>query len=924
MIYSFRTIRYIVVLLFSMIIHHVGAQNRSFCINVRSDDGAMIGCVVVLPQLERWSVSDAEGKAMFENLPQGTWAVEGRLLGYVCQTKEIVVGETANADIFLVEENYQLEDVVVTAKTGAMVGTSSVIDRTALEHQQLVSVVGALQLLPGQLTQDIDMSSAAVMTVRDTKTSDATTALGTSILIDGANVINDANLQQMSTSSISAGDIPVGTGTGVDVRSISTDRIESIEVVRGVASAEYGNLTSGAVLVNTRAGVMPLTITVKTDPRLKSVSLGKGIKLNARGGAFNGDIDFANCKEDERNTTKKYRRATAQLAFSDNYSIGDSRLIINLKLNGHLSKNTDDSDPDMLVREYIRITDNNLSVNASARWVLNKPFLTSLRFVAYSSFGHQISEQLKTYVAKMPTPYTYSLQSGEHEGSYYPIDYDEIQRIDGKPINVQLKATALISHDCQDWGSTFTFGGEWNAKGNKGDGKTGQYLPTGYRPRSFADIPFIFDYSLFAEEHLRFKILSTWLDVQAGARFTGLMTDDYDFDINIDPRFNMSYSFIDKVATKLKLRAAWGVQTKLPTLAHLYPDPAYLDQISYTYVDNDYSKNKAIFTTLCLPYTNNYNIKLPRSTNYEFGINAQFGQIKSEVTFFNERLRNGFDFISDVEPFAYRIYDMTTEPAQYINGTLQLAEGELVNFYTDTTFMTYNRPTNVIRIDKMGVEYNVDLGKVKSINTQFVVDGAFFDVKRYNDKAEIYYISQIINGLNRKYAATSMSRSSSYNETHSRRLNTSIRIITRIPALRMVCTIKGQCVWKDWEKHDNVSNGRSLIEQANDGSYFVRPLSLVAFDGTIINNLPNDLLTNSQTMNYVKNIGANAILANNPKPYAMLDVRLTKEIGEQLQMSFYVNNFTNSRPKRYMASSDMNVIKNTEIYFGCDLKMKFK
>ena len=48
--------------------------------------------------------------------------------------------------------------------------------------------------------------------------------------------------------------------SGVDMRQISTDNIESVEVIRGIASAEYGDITSGAVLVNTKAGRAPLQV----------------------------------------------------------------------------------------------------------------------------------------------------------------------------------------------------------------------------------------------------------------------------------------------------------------------------------------------------------------------------------------------------------------------------------------------------------------------------------------------------------------------------------------------------------------------------------------------------------------------------------------------------------------------------------------
>lgn len=42
------------------------------------------------------------------------------------------------------------------------------------------------------------------------------------------------------------------------MRTISTDNIESIEVIRGVASAEYGNMSAGAVVVKTSRAALPM------------------------------------------------------------------------------------------------------------------------------------------------------------------------------------------------------------------------------------------------------------------------------------------------------------------------------------------------------------------------------------------------------------------------------------------------------------------------------------------------------------------------------------------------------------------------------------------------------------------------------------------------------------------------------------------
>lgn len=50
-------------------------------------------------------------------------------------------------------------------------------------------------------------------------------------------------------ASLAGGASPAG---GTDVRSISTENIESIQIVRGIPSVEYGDLTSGAVIINTK------------------------------------------------------------------------------------------------------------------------------------------------------------------------------------------------------------------------------------------------------------------------------------------------------------------------------------------------------------------------------------------------------------------------------------------------------------------------------------------------------------------------------------------------------------------------------------------------------------------------------------------------------------------------------------------------
>ena len=100
--------------------------------------------------------------------------------------------------------------------------------------------------------------------------------MGTQIQVDGIPISNDANLQY----STSYGSIQeyANVNRGVDTRAISTDDIESVEIVRGIPSVEYGDLTSGLVKVKRREGGRDLTARFKADMSSKLFSVGKGFE----------------------------------------------------------------------------------------------------------------------------------------------------------------------------------------------------------------------------------------------------------------------------------------------------------------------------------------------------------------------------------------------------------------------------------------------------------------------------------------------------------------------------------------------------------------------------------------------------------------------------------------------------------------------
>ena len=97
------------------------------------------------------------------------------------------------------------------------------------------------------------------------------------------------------------------------------DNVESVDVIRGIPSVEYGDLTSGVIIVNHKAGVYPFQIRTKINPTLTQASVSKGFGLGEKGGALSADFDYASSLADERRKYQQYRRITANLLYSKTF-----------------------------------------------------------------------------------------------------------------------------------------------------------------------------------------------------------------------------------------------------------------------------------------------------------------------------------------------------------------------------------------------------------------------------------------------------------------------------------------------------------------------------------------------------------------------------------------------------------------------------
>lgn len=320
------------------------------------------------------AVTDADGHWQM-NLAPGRYRLVFSFVGYQTDTVAVSVPRADPIRVRLRESVSMLGEVVITAKESSGVTSSSRIDRDAMSHLQPTSFTDLLELLPGNISQNPDMGKVNSINLRETGGVSATgartdlsedyamTSLGTAFMVDGAPVSGDANLQSVPAS----GDMGAqrnSTNRGVDMRTISTDNIESVEIVRGIPSAEYGNLTSGVVNIKRIRRATPFTARFKADEYSKLFSAGKGLGLGRN--VLNADFSYLDSKIDPRDSRENYRRITGSLRGHLLFGSADSRMTADWTVGADYTGSFDNAkvDPDL---NYNKIDEFKSEYN---RWAL--------------------------------------------------------------------------------------------------------------------------------------------------------------------------------------------------------------------------------------------------------------------------------------------------------------------------------------------------------------------------------------------------------------------------------------------------------------------------------------------------------------------------------------------------------------------------
>jgi outer membrane receptor protein involved in Fe transport len=937
-------------------------QGKVIC---RTTGEPVMMATVVVKEVNNWATTNEAGEFVLKNVPSGTYTLVVSCLGYVEHEQDITFPVSEEKVTLLIDEaTLAIDDVVVTAKEGRRIASGSVIEQSAIQHVQPTDLSDVLQLLPGQTVLNPDLSKPKQLTVReilrkDGYIGDNMASLGTLLIIDGAPVSNDANMQFNKTTSASTG-ITAGFATsasgGTDVRQIAVDNIETIEVVRGIASAESGDMLSGAVKVTMKKGKTPLTAKIKIDPGIKQFYAGKGFALGDNAGTINLDFDYTKSFDDIRVKYKTFDRLNGGVMY--NNTLFRNTRPLTLSLSARVSHTIDENklDPDMLDIEEYQASDKNLSIIFNTKWALNSLILTNLNFMFSSDIQHQVGHEVD--LEQIPSgaqPQPIALEPGENEVPILPSSYLSDLTIDGRPYYYTARLSGNRSFKIGQAINNLVGGIEWKLYGNNGLGRVYDLsrppVPTSgtdARPRSYKDIPSLDQLAYYVEENLGIPVGKTRIDLQAGLRFTNVQPDGIftsaEKTTMLDPRVNLRYTIIDNgkgVVSDLALRGGYGLFSKAPSLLYLYPDKAYWDKVGLSYYDPHAQSGLFITTTKIFENPRNENLKPAVNRKLEAGLDMTINEIGLNVTLYSENMENGFDFNSYYENFIFNRY---TAPLlegidlYFIPGSgvfyIDPDSGSEVQLpmTQDTVFVSYTYPVNSKKTVKRGVEFALDLGTIKSLKTSFIVDGAWMMVKRISTMEDLTKPSTgSIGGKEFPMVAVYPAGSGSIDE----RFNTNIRTITHIKELRMVASITTQIIWIDRERNtyedlqgnplyyteepvDDILDDRLHIKYLDPIGYFDRQMVYHQFDRTLAVSKPySDLIKRYNTPWYFNETSY--------PPYFVFNFKLTKEITDKVNLSFYANNITNHNPllKQRGGTPETYARKNPSLYFGAELKIKF-
>lgn len=664
---------------------------------VKNENGEpLISANIYIKEIGYGCITNDKGEFAIELKP-GLYTVEFSYVGYKKKILNVAVnpGKITFVECTLESQVFYIGTIEVTASGAEDIIPSEAVSKSLItgaeiEHFQATSLGDVLNLVPGiQKTDNPGIGKTSQVAIRGFEV-DKMSAFGTLVIVDGTPLSNNANLQfQKWTSGITG---PSNLGGSVDLRTIPADNIEMVEVIRGVPSVKFGDMTSGVIIVNTKTGYQPHRIKIKTNPDTKEANLGGAFRMKKY--ILNYNLNLAQSERNIRLKGDEFSRLTGQLTLSRNF------------LNEHLSFNTklfaqrifDEEQPKGDVyrtRNYNRGYTIQYSI-----WGNYKPeqpvgYFEYNSYVNFRRENSMKSKLVQSDVRILPSGDTVSSYIGKVEtrGAEWTIGARfEYTRIFS---GLGLFHKVLAGLDMQ-----------YNANTGEGvliDTLFNYYGPeSGKLPYRFDDIPGQFLPSFYVEDKITGKFLGVNFSLTLGFRYE--MYRPYKLNLqglwgngDLIKSYNGTYfnprgSLILYLTKDNQLRISAGKSSKSPPMSSIYPEPTVIRW-----------RNPVDSSIVYIrPATRNPWLKGYRESQIEIGYDHKlFNTIGISISAYYKH-RNG-------EPEAYTVpvffYDSLNRKVYYID--------------------KYGINHNLGRSIGKGVEFSLRTTKIKKLNLELQITGAY-------------------------------------------------------------------------------------------------------------------------------------------------------------------------------------------------------
>ena len=865
--------------------------------------------------------TNAKGNSEFV-VPYGVYQLKVKLPNFEHRTISLVVDKDKVIPIILESNVVQLQEAVFTAKEDKGLTSKSVINRQAMSHLQPSSFSDLMELVPGGLAIDPTLTKTNVINLRessDRPSSYNTSSLGVQFMVDDNIINSNSNFQKAVDGSAlnGAAESRYTYNSGVDMRTISTNDIEKVEIIRGIPNASYGDLTSGLVKIERKIGQTPLQARLKVDGFSKQYYIGKGFKVTDNW-SLNASFDYLDAQLDPTDETNNYNRITASIRSKLDFKLFGNPVHwrSNVDFNGTLDQTKIDPDTGYASIDRYKSYNRKGTFTNNFIYDLNKNnFFNKVILNTSIQKGYDRIEETKLVQYTGPRAISIAREPGENIGVFPPLSFISDSYTDGKPLDIRAKLETSGNKKTKVLRFDYSLGLDYSYSKNNGEGEIydvtqppNPAMTT--RPRSFKSIPATENLAIYGGNTLNYKLGNHRFNLYTGFRVSTLLGIDSSYKLAdkvfVEPRANLQYALprfnIGNHRLGIDVTFGYGEFYKQPTNYYLYPDKQYKDYAQLSYYSEDPQYRYVNYMT----YVNsleNKDLTAAKNVKKEIRVDFNYNRHQFSITYYHENMNNGFRQVTNYNIYDYKKYDVTA-----VNTNDWGPSGpnlENIPYEDIKTFGAYARTENGSVTDKEGIEFQYSSPRIQAINTRFTLSGAWFKTK-YTNSVPYYYIPSVsVGNLEGGFPYVGVyANDEGYEDS---RMNYNLMIDTYIPSLDLTFSASLQGTL--------FTNNYRLGRKADPYAYMDLNGNITPFTEEDKNDPYKQWL--------IRNTNDTDYMSAKTSYDINLNLKVTKSIYKTVKASMYVNRLFNYNNPYTFNGVKVDPRTGSTPYFGMEINYNF-